>query len=201
MRRFILSMLAMLLAACTTMPDGLAPSNNLAGNTNPPGSSVTADQATKNGLEDLGPAPELANTVWLNTDHPLRLAGLRGKVVLIEMWTFLCINCLDTVPTVKDWYHKYAGQGLVIIGNHYPEFDYERDLGNLKAAIAREGITYPVAQDNDGATWTAYHNEYWPTIYLIDKTGHLRYRRIGEGSYDQTEAAIQALLAEKYPTN
>jgi len=149
-------------------------------------------------LRDMGPAPELNNKVWLNTPAPLHLADLRGKVVLLEMWTFDCINCQHTIPTLNGWYDKYSDQGLVIIGNHTPEFPLEADLNNLKLAVLGDGIRYPVAQDNDEATWNAYKNEFWPTMYLIDKKGEIRYVRIGEGGYDITEAAIQSLLAEPY---
>ncbi len=164
-----------------------------------PQSPVTAapDQISVSDLPDLGPAPELTNDVWINSPQPLRLAGLHGKVVLLEMWTFGCINCQNTLSTVKDWYARYADHGLVVIGNHYPEFSYERDLTNLKAAVQSAGILYPVAQDNDGVTWRAFDNLYWPTMYLIDKRGHLRYTHIGEGAYATTEQAIQSLLAEK----
>lgn len=151
-------------------------------------------------LPDLGSAPELNNQVWLNTLAPLRLADLRGKVVLLDMWTFGCINCQHVIPSLRSWNQAYADQGLVIIGNHYPEFGYEADLQNLKQALAEWDIQYPVAQDNDGQTWRAYHNQYWPTVYLIDKQGHLRYEHIGEGAYAETEAAIQALLAEPDPS-
>lgn len=147
-------------------------------------------------LPNLGPAPELGNTVWINTDQPLRLSNLRGKVVLLEMWTFECINCQHVLPALKDWHARYKEQGLVIIGNHYPEFEAEKSLDNLRKAVADEGIPYPVAQDNDGATWNSYHNQYWPTLYLIDKRGNLRYTRIGEGGYEDSETAIRALLAE-----
>ncbi len=147
-------------------------------------------------LPDLGPAPELTNQVWLNADGPLRLADLRGHVVLLDMWTFGCINCQRVIPYLREWHDTYSDQGLVVIGNHYPEFDYERDLENLKEALVRLEVTYPVAQDNDRATWGAYNNRYWPTLYLIDKAGHIRYTHIGEGRYAETEAAIQALLAE-----
>jgi len=147
-------------------------------------------------LPDLGEAPELENDIWLNTDQPLRLAELRGKVVLLDMWTFGCINCQHVVPSLRDWHARYADQGLVVIGNHYPEFDYESDLENLIEAVQRLEISYAVAQDNDGQTWRAYNNRYWPTAYLIDKRGHIRYVHIGEGAYEETEAAIQALLAE-----
>jgi thiol-disulfide isomerase/thioredoxin len=154
---------------------------------------------TSASLQDLGLAPELTNSTWLNVDSPLRLADLRGKVVALEMWTFGCINCQNVMPSLKDWHARYAEQGLVIIGNHYPEFSFEQDLSNLEAAISEYGIEYAVAQDNNGDTWRAYNNRYWPTLYLIDKQGHIRYVHIGEGRYKQTEAAIEALLAETYP--
>jgi thiol-disulfide isomerase/thioredoxin len=159
--------------------------------------SVTINSA-KSELKDLGAAPELQNDVWLNTEKPLRLAGLRGKVVLLNMWTFDCYNCKNVVPYVRTWNDTYAGQGLVVIGNHFPEFKYEADLGNLQDAVSKLDIRYAVAQDNDGATWDAYHTRYWPTLYLIDKRGRLRYTHIGEGAYPETEAAIQTLLAETY---
>ena len=149
-------------------------------------------------LPDLGPAPEVTNETWLNVASPLRIADLRGKVVIVEMWTFGCINCQNVMPSLKDWHSKYADQGLVIIGNHFPEFGYEADLANLEDAVLRFGIEYPVAQDNDGATWRAYKNHYWPTLYLIDKQGRIRYVHIGEGRYSETEENIQALLEETY---
>ncbi len=150
-------------------------------------------------LSDLGPAPELTNSIWLNTSAPLRLADLRGKVVGLEMWTFDCINCQHVMPYLKSWYAVYKDQGFVLIGNHYPEFSFEASLDNLKTAVAQDGIEYPVAQDNDGATWNAYHNIYWPALYLIDKRGEIRYVHFGEGEYPQIEANIKALLAEAYP--
>ena len=100
------------------------------------------------------------------------------------------------IPSLRGWHEKYGDQGLVIIGNHYPEFDREADIDNLKAAIEDLEVPYAVAQDNDGRTWRAYHNRYWPTLYLIDKRGHIRYKHIGEGRYKEIESAIQALLAE-----
>ena len=150
-------------------------------------------------LPDLGPAPELTNSVWLNAGSPLRLAELRGKVVGLEMWTFGCINCQHVIPFLKAWYAGYKDQGFVMIGNHFPEFGYEADLEHLKEAVARYDIPYPVAQDNDGATWNAYRNMYWPALYLIDKRGHIRYVHFGEGAYEETEANIRALLSESYP--
>ena len=161
-------------------------------------SSVDSPMSKLSSLPDLGPAPELTNDVWLNVDSPLRLADLRGKVVIVEMWTFGCINCQNVMPSLKEWHANYKDQGLVIIGNHFPEFSYEADLANLKDAIARYGIEYPVAQDNDGATWKAYKNHYWPALYLIDKQGHIRYVHIGEGRYQQTEEHIKELLEEDY---
>jgi thiol-disulfide isomerase/thioredoxin len=158
--------------------------------------SMAADTST---LPDLGPAPELENTIWLNTDSALRLADLRGKVVGLEMWTFGCINCRNVIPSLKRWHADYRDQGFVLIGNHYPEFDFEHDLDNLERAVAETGIEYAVAQDNDGSTWDAYRNQYWPTLYLIDKRGRIRYVHIGEGAYEETARNIQALLAESYP--
>ena len=149
-------------------------------------------------LPDLGPAPELDNEIWLNAETPLRLADLRGKVVLLEMWTFGCINCQNVIPALKEWHTRYKDMGLVIIGNHYPEFSYEADLEKLKAAVERFEIDYPVTQDNDGATWRAYQNRYWPALFLIDKQGRIRYVHIGEGRYRETEENIKALLEETY---
>jgi len=103
------------------------------------------------------------------------------------------------IPSLREWHNTYASQGLVVIGNHYPEFSYEADLDNLKQAVEALDVPYAVAQDNDGATWQAYNNHYWPTLYLIDKQGTIRYRHIGEGDYEETERAIQALMAEAYP--
>ncbi len=132
---------------------------------------------------------------WLNSP-PLTMAGLRGKVVLVDFWTYSCINCIRTLPYVESWYQKYAAEGLVIVGVHSPEFAFEHDTSNVQAAIARFGITYPVAQDNEFKTWGAYNNQYWPADYLIDANGHVRATHFGEGNYDTTEAQIRSLLAE-----
>jgi thiol-disulfide isomerase/thioredoxin len=134
---------------------------------------------------------------WLNSS-PLTMAGLRGKVVLVDFWTYSCVNCIRTLPYLEGWYQKYNSAGLVIIGVHTPEFAFEHDTANVAAAIARFGITYPVAQDNEYATWGAYANEYWPADYLIDANGHLRATQFGEGNYAGTEADIRALLAEAH---
>ena len=184
MKRFLLGVIALFLFGC-------APQR-----TDVPSADFSMFKTTS--LPDLGLAPELTNDIWLNVDAPLRLADLRGKVVLVEMWTFGCINCQNVMPSLKEWHSKYKDQGFVIIGNHYPEFSYEADLANLKDAIARFGIEYPIAQDNDGATWRAYKNHYWPALYLIDKQGHIRYVHVGEGRYRETEEHIKALLEESY---
>lgn len=151
-------------------------------------------------LPSKGAAPELNNQVWLNS-QPLKLADLRGKVVMVEFWTFACINCQHVLPSLKALHAKYAEKGLVIIGVHSPEFGYEKELKNVQAAIAEADIQYPVAIDNDYATWSAYQNHYWPARYMIDKTGHIRLLQIGEGGYAQTEAVVQALLAEPTPAS
>ena len=162
------------------------------------GSQQEAETVYVSSLRDYGPAPEISGDSWLNTDVPLRLNNLKGKVVLLDMWTFGCINCVHIIPSVRDWHDKYASEGLVIIGNHFPEFSYEHDIANIRDAVVRLDVPYAVTQDNGGETWSAYNNRYWPTVYLIDKQGHLRYQHIGEGAYDSTEAAIQDLLKETY---
>ena len=165
----------------------------------PPPISATEEVVTSPApYPNLGVAPEIQDKVWLNTkdNQPLRLADLRGQVVLLEFWTFECINCLHILPYVRQWYDSYHDQGLTVIGVHFPEFDYEANYDNLVAALKRLDIPFPVAQDNDAATWNAYGQRYWPTVYLIDKVGNIRYLHIGEGGYDQTETAIQDLLAE-----
>jgi thiol-disulfide isomerase/thioredoxin len=150
-------------------------------------------------LDNFGPAPEITNDVWLNTDMPIRLADQRGKVVLVEFWTFGCINCQRVIPSVRDWYNTYSDQGLVVVGVHYPEFSYEREVDNVRDALVRLDVPYPVTIDNDRVTWSAYNQRFWPTTYLIDKQGDIRYVHIGEGAYDETERTIQALLAEPAP--
>jgi cytochrome c biogenesis protein CcdA/thiol-disulfide isomerase/thioredoxin len=148
-------------------------------------------------LEDFGPAPDFEGiSRWLNS-KPLTLAELRGKVVLVDFWTYSCINCLRTLPYVKSWARTYRDAGLVVVGVHTPEFAFERVAANVRRAVDELGVDYPVALDNDYATWNAWLNRYWPAKYLIDRRGHLRYAHFGEGSYDETEHLIRALLAEK----
>ncbi|KVQ76573.1 thioredoxin [Burkholderia multivorans] len=141
-------------------------------------------------------APELAGIERWHNSAPLALDRLRGKVVLVDFWTYSCINCIHTIPYVNDWYRKYRDQGLVVVGVHTPEYPFERDAKNVADAIARFGIRYPVAQDNRYDTWRAYGNQYWPALYLIDANGKIVYTRYGEGAYDKTEAAIRAALAQ-----
>lgn len=168
--------------------------------------------ADAHGLKNIGEAPEFTDTQrWFNTlgDRPLTLPSLRGRVVLVDFWTYTCINCIRTFPYLKAWDSTYRNKGLTIVGVHTPEFAFEHDAGNVESAIARFGLRYPVAQDNNMGTWNAYGNQYWPADYLIDASGHVRYAAAGEGDYSQTETAIRALLAEagksvggmSHPTN
>lgn len=163
------------------------------------GTSARAASPTKpaGGLPDFGPAPELTGIErWLNSP-PLTLAQLRGQVVLIDFWTYSCINCLRTLPHVNRWAETYAPQGLTVIGVHTPEFPYERSTSNVEKALRRYGVKHPVAQDNRYATWKAYDNKYWPAVYLIDAQGRIRYKHFGEGDYDRTEGVIRTLLAAR----
>jgi thiol-disulfide isomerase/thioredoxin len=141
-------------------------------------------------------APEFAAGEWINSE-PLTLKGLRGKVVLIDFWTFGCYNCRNTLPAIKDWDARYREKGLTIVGVHSPEFAEEKQLENLRREVASLGIRYPVVTDNDYATWKAYNVEAWPTIVLLDKQGRVRWTHLGEGAYDETEEAIQKLLSEE----
>jgi cytochrome c biogenesis protein CcdA/thiol-disulfide isomerase/thioredoxin len=174
------------------------------------GSASTVKVAPKNASEaslladarklpGIGTAPEFTETEdWFNTpsDRPLTLSSLRGRVVLIDFWTYTCINCIRTLPYLKAWDAAYRKDGLTIVGVETPEFAFEHDAGNVKDAIDQFGLRYPVVQDNNMGTWNAYGNEYWPADYLIDAKGQVRYATFGEGDYDKTETAIRALLAE-----
>jgi thiol-disulfide isomerase/thioredoxin len=130
---------------------------------------------------------------WLNS-QPLSIASLKGKVVLVQFWTFSCINCQRTLPYIVKWHQRYATQGLQVIGVHTPEFAFERDPNNVRKALQRYQIAYPVPMDNEFKTWNAYRNRYWPNLYLADRQGFLRYSHAGEGAYDVTEQRIQQLL-------
>ena len=140
-------------------------------------------------------APELAAGDWINS-APLKLTELRGRVVVIEFWTFGCINCRNTLPFVKSWHDRYHDKGLTVIGVHSPEFDEERNIEHLRREVVSLGIHYPVVSDNDYKTWNAYKVEAWPTIFLLDKQGRIRWMRVGEGKYDEAERLIQKLLAD-----
>lgn len=133
---------------------------------------------------------------WLNTS-PLTISGLKGKVVLLDFWTYSCINCQRSIPYLNAWYEKYKDKGLVIIGIHTPEFEFEKKYDNVVAAVKKFGIQYPVVLDNDYSTWTDYRNRYWPREYLIDIDGFIVHDHIGEGGYDETEKSIQAVLEER----
>jgi thiol-disulfide isomerase/thioredoxin len=145
-------------------------------------------------------APEFRDVtgyINTNTSKPLDLQDLRGKVVLVDFWTYSCINCIRTIPYLNDWNQQYSDQGLVIVGVHTPEFEFEKDFANVKSAVDKFGIKYPVLQDNNKGTWDAYENRYWPRKYIIDTEGNIRYDHIGEGAYPETEKVIQYLLAER----
>ena len=140
-------------------------------------------------------APELKSGLWINSE-PLTLKSLQGRVVLIEFWTFACYNCQNTLPTIKKWDTQYRDKGLTIIGVHTPELDYENNIDNLRREVVKLGLKYPIVTDNDYSTWKAYGVEAWPTLFLLDKQGRVRWTHVGEGAYNETEAAIKNLLAE-----
>ncbi|HSY73007.1 MAG TPA: cytochrome c biogenesis protein DipZ [Alloacidobacterium sp.] len=151
---------------------------------------ITDTDAAPTTLPDLSGA-----TAWINSP-PLTPASLRGKVVLVDFWTYSCINCLRTLPYVKAWYAKYKDSGFVVLGVHTPEFPFEKDESNVRKAVHDLGILYPVAMDNDYSIWQSFNNQYWPAHYFIDATGRIRYHQFGEGNYDQSEAWIRSLLEE-----
>jgi cytochrome c biogenesis protein CcdA/thiol-disulfide isomerase/thioredoxin len=156
--------------------------------------AATGEPATASSLPDYGQAPELAGvSAWLNSP-PLTMAKLRGKVVLVDFWTYSCINCIRTLPHLESWDRAYRSKGLVILGVHTPEFAFEHVLANVRSNAARLGVRYPVALDNDYATWNAYGNQYWPAEYLVDRNGHVRHAHFGEGQYGETERLIRQLL-------
>jgi len=141
------------------------------------------------------PAPGISGGTWLNS-APLTPADLKGNVVLVEFWTFACENCRHTISHVRRWQTQHGGEPFVIIGVHTPELARERNLDALREEIRRQGITWPVVTDNEEKTWDAWHQRYWPVIYLVDKKGIVRYAQVGEGAYDETERMISALIAE-----
>ena len=130
---------------------------------------------------------------WFNS-APLSIGDLRGKVVLVDFWTYGCYNCVNTLPYVTKLYETYKDKGLVVVGIHTPEFPFDRSAGNVQAALKRHGITYPVAQDNDSATWNAWRNQYWPAQYIVDQHGNIVFSHAGEGQYEEIERTVQRLL-------
>ncbi|MGZ2749840.1 cytochrome c biogenesis protein DipZ [Burkholderia stagnalis] len=186
-------------AGSPAQPDGAATTGGAmmrAAATSQPQAPQAMRAAAPAALPVEGTLPPLDGAVqWLNSP-PLTTAGLRGKVVLVDFWTYSCINCLRTLPYINAWARKYAPYGLVVIGVHAPEFAFERDLGNVRKAVHDLGIGYPVAIDNNYAIWRAFGNEYWPAHYFVDAQGRIRRHHFGEGEYAESERAIQALLAE-----
>lgn len=156
----------------------------------PPPTNLPANEA------NFPAAPDFAGaTGWVNSP-PLDLVALRGKVVLVDFWTYSCINCIHTFPYVEGWYERYKGEGFLVVGVHTPEFRFEHDVANIRNATARYHLTYPVAVDNDYGVWTAYNNRYWPADYLIDAYGRIRHTHFGEGDYADSEDRIRSLLTE-----
>ena len=149
------------------------------------------------GKELFNKAPELQGIAGYINTEAVKLEELRGKVVLIDFWTYTCINCIRTLPYLNAWHEKYSDDGLIIIGVHTPEFEFEKDYDNVFAAVEKYGIKYSVVQDNDYKTWNAYQNKFWPRKYLVDINGNIRYDHIGEGAYEETEKVIQELLEER----
>ena len=156
---------------------------------------VSYRPSTEYASSESATAPELATGDWINSEQ-LRLKDLRGRVVLIEFWTFGCYNCRNTLPFVKSWHDRYREKGLTVIGVHSPEFDEEKIVENLRRQVSSLGINYPVVTDNDYQTWKSYNVEAWPTIFLLDKQGRIRWMHVGEGNYDDAERQIQKLLSE-----
>jgi cytochrome c biogenesis protein CcdA/thiol-disulfide isomerase/thioredoxin len=160
------------------------------------GGAMMSARGASGALPVIGKLPPLDGaTEWLNSP-PLTADGLRGHVVVIDFWTYSCINCLRALPYVKAWYEKYRDKGLVVIGIHAPEFAFEKDLSNVRREVKQLGVTYPVAVDNDYKLWRAFGNEYWPAHYFVDASGNIRHTHFGEGEYDESERVIQQLLAE-----
>jgi thiol-disulfide isomerase/thioredoxin len=182
----------------TALPQALAPTALPPTSTPtslPPTTTPTPLPPTATPTGPLAPDTFDQGGPWLNSE-PLTLAELRGKVILVNFWTYGCYNCQNTLPYVRQWWNSYQDDGLVIIGVHTPELEWERPLENVQQAVNSEEIGWPVVIDNDKLIWRSYHNRYWPRFYLIDHTGHIIYDRIGEGAYDTTEQRIVAALED-----
>jgi thiol-disulfide isomerase/thioredoxin len=190
----LIVVLLVLLVLARPDPDAVAPTA-----ANVTGGAAKAATAKPAPRLSGAAAPELeGGGAWINS-QPLTLAGLKGKVVLVDFWTYGCYNCTNTLPYVKQWWAKYKDQGLVIVGVHTPEFESEKILENVQSAVQREGIGWPVVQDNDRNIWSAYGNHYWPHFYLVEDRGQIIYDHIGEGAYDETERQIADALAAAKP--
>jgi thiol-disulfide isomerase/thioredoxin len=163
----------------------------ITGQTDENGKVINIDKSQFKKAKDFTKISEYINT------KPISLDDLKDKVILVDFWTYSCINCIRTIPHLNEWYDKYSDKGLIIVGIHTPEFEFEKNSDNVKSAVQKFGIKYPVLQDNDKETWNEYENRYWPRKYLIDNEGYIRYDHIGEGAYSETEKVIQALLAER----
>jgi thiol-disulfide isomerase/thioredoxin len=163
----------------------------LTGQDDKDGKMIDIDKSQFKKAKDFSKISEYINT------KPISLYDLRDKVVLVDFWTYSCINCIRTIPFLNEWYDKYSDKGLVIVGIHTPEFEFEKNSENVKSAVQKFGIKYPVLQDNDKETWNEYDNRYWPRKYLVDDEGYIRYDHIGEGAYNETEKVIQSLLTER----
>lgn len=159
--------------------------------TTAPGNILTSDVTNLSSDRSLAEFQGISQ--WLNS-APLKAVDLKGKVVLVQFWTFACINCQRTLPYITRWHRQYVAKGLKVIGVHTPEFPFEREVNNIKRALQQHQITYPVPIDNEYKTWNAYENQYWPHLFLADRNGILRYDHIGEGAYDKTEQTIRQLL-------
>jgi thiol-disulfide isomerase/thioredoxin len=158
------------------------------------GQSFSGEKAAFTVAAAQSTAPNFVGiTNWFNS-APLSINDLRGKVVLVDFWTYGCVNCINTLPHVTALFEKYRNRGLVVIGVHTPEFPFERSSSNVQAALKRHGIAYPVAQDNDSQTWNAYRNQYWPAQYIIDQNGKIVFQHAGEGQYDEIDHTIARLL-------
>jgi len=155
------------------------------------GKVINIDKSQFKKAKDFSKISEYINT------KPISFDDLKDKVVLVDFWTYSCINCIRTIPHLNEWYDKYSDKGLVIVGIHTPEFEFEKNPENVKSAVQKFGIKYPVLQDNDKETWNEYENRYWPRKYVVDDEGYIRYDHIGEGAYQETEKVIQALLTER----
>ena len=165
---------------------------------NDPDDYIMDEEAVKSKESQFSYAPELTGIGgYINANSSLSIGSLKGKVILVDFWTYTCINCIRTLPYLKAWHGKYEDDGLVIIGVHTPEFEFEKEYGNVVDAVNGNQIEYAVVQDNNYATWRAYQNRYWPRKYIIDIDGFIRYDHIGEGAYEETEKVIQELLKER----